>query len=270
MRARTFVCFVLSIAACSAPNTNPTRPLNGASGSAGSAGMTSQAGAAGNAVSASGSSGVAGSAGESTGVSGSVGNSAGSGGSIAGSDNMGGASSSAGGGMNMVPATYTGTPFKALTIPGIIYAADYDKGGSGVAFCRVGAANPPTPATCMTAKLDDWCCSPKKGCDERAQANVCPIYRADADNAGLSHLNTGEPDNYAATSPTWVDGPSGPTLTGPMVTAGSAVPSHMDMTTVDDTYISYMFTGQWQQYTVQVAAAGSYSIGGVFASPGAT
>lgn len=177
---------------------------------------------------------------------------------------------SGGGGGNLVPAAYTGTPFKPLTIPGIIYAADYDKGGAGVGYCRVGAANPPTPATCMTAKLDDWCCSPKKGCDERTQPAVCPTYRADNDNAGLSHLNTGEPDNYAAASATWVDGPDGPTLTGPMVAAGSPVPSHMAMTTVEDTYISYMYTGQWEQYTVEVKAAGTYAIGGVFASPGAT
>jgi len=214
------------------------------------------AGSGGSAVPVAGQGGTGGDASGSGGVGGAVG---GSGGSVA-----------AGGMVNMVPAGYTGTPFKTLTIPGFIYAADYDKGGSGVAYCRVGAASPPSVATCGMAKINDWCCGTKKGCDERLQPAVCPIYRADNDNAGLSHMNTGEPDNYAVTSPTWVAGPNGPTLTGPMVNAGAPVLQHPSTTTPDDAYISYMFTGQWEQYTVQVMEAGTYSVGGLMAIDGGT
>lgn len=45
---------------------------------------------------------------------------------------------------------------------------------------------------------------------------------------------------------------------------------HANSTTMDDTYLSYLYTGQWQKYTVQVQAAGTYSIGGLLASPDAT
>ena len=33
------------------------------------------------------------------------------------------------------------------------------------------------------------------------QPTMCPIYREDADNAGLSHMNAAEPDNWAARAP---------------------------------------------------------------------
>ena len=196
------------------------------------------------------------------------------GGSSAGSAGMAGASAGAGntvgGGGPGLPPGYTGMPFKALTIPGFIYAADYDKGGASVGYCRVGAANPATVASCMTAKIDDWCCGNQKGCDERSQPTVCPIYRADLDNAGLSHMNKGEPDRYSVASATWVAGANGPTLTGPMVAAGDDVLQHANTTTADDTYLSYTYTGQWEQYTVNVASAGTYTIGGIMASPGGT
>ncbi len=273
MGARASLVLACSIVACSSTAPNTTHPSTGNGGggatSSSSAGQTSLGGSL--ATTGGGGSSPVSSNGGSGGTLDATGGTIGVAGSVTvGGGGSGGSAPSGAGSGNFVPATYTGMPFKALTIPGIIYAADYDKGGAGIGYCRVGAANPPSPATCMTAKLDDWCCSPKKGCDERTQPTVCPTYRADDDNAGLSHLNTGEPDNYAATSATWVDGPNGPTLTGPMVTAGSAVPSDMSTTTVADTYISYMYTGQWEQYTVDVAAAGTYSIGGVFASPGAT
>jgi hypothetical protein len=270
MHFRTLLVLALPVVACSSSTPTTSQPATNTGGtsaggtSSAAAGSTSQAGASGS--SAAGADSLAGTGGSPA----SAGSGGASTGGSSGTGGAGGMSTSAGGGTNMVPATYTGTPFKPLTIPGIIYAADYDKGGAGVAFCRVGAANPPTPATCMTAKLNDWCCSPQKGCDERTQPTVCPIYRMDADNAGLSHMNTGEPDNYASSGPTWVDGPTGPTLTGPMVTAGSPVPSHMNTTEAEDTYLSYLYTGQWEQYTVQVSAAGTYAIGGLFASPGAT
>jgi hypothetical protein len=135
---------------------------------------------------------------------------------------------------NCVPAGYTGTPFKALTIPGTIHLVDYDKGGVGVAFCH-GAGT--TPATCGGAKLNDWCCTSVR-CDQRADP-VCPPYRADADNAGLSMMNEGEPDQDP--------------------TGKSIVPF--------EPYISYTNTGEWLKLTVQVTQAGTYTISGLMAAP---
>jgi hypothetical protein len=96
---------------------------------------------------------------------------------------------------------------------------------------------------------------------------MCPLYRSDADNAGLSHMNLGEVDTYAVNGPTWVAGTNGPTLTGPMVTVGTPVPQHANMTTQDDTYLSYTNTGEWQKYTVEVLSAGTYSIGALMGTP---
>jgi hypothetical protein len=177
------------------------------------------------------------------------------------------------GGVNKIPAGYTGTPFAQNVIPGFLYAANYDKGGPGVAYCHSAMAT--TPAACATGiHLTDWCCSDTNAqmtgarCDDRNQARgPCPIYRPDNDNAGLSHMNLGEVDTYAAAGPTWVAGPNGPTLTGPMVTVGTPVPQHANMTTQDDTYLSYTVTGEWQKYTVEVLSAGTYSIGALTATP---
>jgi hypothetical protein len=177
------------------------------------------------------------------------------------------------GGVDMIPAGYTGTPFAQNLIPGFIYTANYDKGGPGVAYCHSAMAT--TPAACANGiHLTDWCCSDTNPqmtgarCDDRNQAKgPCPIYRADDDNAGLSHMNLGEVDTYAANGPTWVAGPNGPTLTGPMVTVGTPVPQHADMTTQDDTYLSYTNTGEWQKYTVKVLSAGTYSIGALMGTP---
>jgi hypothetical protein len=173
----------------------------------------------------------------------------------------------------MIPPGYAGTPFAQNMIPGFIYAANYDKGGPGVAYCHSAMAT--TPAACANGiHLTDWCCSDTNPqmtgarCDDRNQAKgPCPIYRADSDNAGLSHMNMGEVDTYAANGPTWVAGPSGPTLTGQVVTVGTPVPQHADTTTQDDTYLSYTNTGQWQKYTVQVLSAGTYSIGALMGTP---
>jgi hypothetical protein len=299
------LCLSLVAGSTVACSTSPGRPSTagqaGASGGPGAAGSSS-AGAAGAAgASASGDAGQSGAAGLSGGTAGQSGGggsapggasgadagaagsgSAGSTASGAGGNDGGAAGSGAAGavevpdGGSFVPAAYTGKPFKTLTIPGIIYAADYDKGFSGVGFCRVGAANPPTPATCGTPKFNDWCCGNGKGCDQRGQA-ACPVYRQDSndptmnDNAGLSHMNGGEPDNWAATGPTWVVGADGnPTLTGPTATVKTPLPYHANMTTDEDVYISYMFTGQWENYTVQVLAAGTYSIGGLMGTPAGT
>jgi hypothetical protein len=200
--------------------------------------------------------------------------------SSGGSSGTGGGGGAAGsgsidfdGGVNMIPAGYTGTPFVDNVIPGFIYVANYDKGGPGVAYCHSAMAT--TPAACANGiHLTDWCCSDTNPqmtgarCDDRNQAKgPCPLYRPDSDNAGLSHMNLGEVDTYAANGPTWVAGPNGPTLTGPMVTVGTPVPQHADTTTQDDTYLSYTNTGEWQKYTVKVLSAGTYSIGALMGTP---
>jgi hypothetical protein len=175
------------------------------------------------------------------------------------------------GGVNAIPAGYTGTPFATNVIPGLIYVANYDKGGAGVAYCHA-AAGQTLPAQCAAAiVLHDWCCGKNKGCDDRTQnQGPCPIYRADNDNAGLSHMNQGEPDDYATTGPSWIAGPNGPTLTGPMVMAGTPVPQDATTTTVQDVYLSYTYTAEWLKFTVEVVAAGTYSIGGLMGVPGGT
>jgi hypothetical protein len=157
-------------------------------------------------------------------------------------------------------------------IPGFLYVANYDKGGPGVAFCHSAAG---MGAACATGiHLTDWCCSDHNAtmtgarCDDRNQATgICPVYRPDADNAGLSHMNLGEVDAFAKVGPTWVDGPNGPTLTGMMVKIGDPVPQHANATTQDDTYLSYTATGEWQKYTVQVLSPGMYSIGALMGTP---
>ncbi len=169
--------------------------------------------------------------------------------------------------LNMVPAGYAGTPFKTQTIPGTIYIADYDKGGAGVAYCISATA---TGAACQNGTISDWCCATMNGCDERAQPAVCPTYRADNDNAGLSHMNTGAPDDYAAAGPSWAASAQGPTLTGPMVQAGTPVPQDAHTTTEQDVYLSHTNGGEWTKYTVQVLEAGKYSVGGFMAVPPTT
>jgi hypothetical protein len=169
--------------------------------------------------------------------------------------------------LNMVPAGYAGTPFKTLTIPGTIYFADYDKGGAGVAYCINGTA---TGAACQNGTISDWCCGTMTACDERTQPTVCPIYRADNDNAGLSHMNTGAPDDYAAAGPSWAAGAEGPTLTGPAVKAGTPVPQDAHTTTEQDVYLSHTNNGEWAKYTVQVLEAGKYAVGGFMAVPPTT
>src|SRR5580658_276900 len=112
--------------------------------------------------------------------------------------------------VNMIPAGYAGTPFKTLTIPGMIYVADYDQGGAGVAYCFKGGVS---GADCGNGiDLADWCCGSISGCDERLQPTLCPIYRADDDNAGLSHMNQGAPDDYAVSGPSWASSAEGPTM----------------------------------------------------------
>jgi len=177
------------------------------------------------------------------------------------------------GGVNMVPAGYPGTPFAHNLIPGFIYVANYDSGGPGVAYCHSATAT--TPAACAAGiKVTDWCCSDTNPQMTGARCNdidqhlgPCPLYRPVTDNAGLSHMNLGEVDTYAVAGPTWLPGPNGPTLTGTMVTVGTPVPQHADMTAPDDTYLSYTASGEWQKYTVEVLSAGTYQIGALMGTP---
>jgi hypothetical protein len=233
------------------------------SGSPNSSGSLTSSGTSAGASSGTVSSGVA------SGTSGSSGTASGGASGASASGSGGAVNIDAGlppGAVNMVPAGYTGMPFKTLTIPGIIYSADYDTGGAGVAFCHSGTAT--GAAACANGiDLNDWCCGTMKGCKETAPA--CPIYRTD--NAGLSHMNLGEPDKYASDGPTWVIGADGsPSLTGPMVTAGTAVPQNANSTSDYDAYISYMNTSQWSKYTVEVLAAGTYAVGGLMGVPAGT
>jgi hypothetical protein len=138
------------------------------------------------------------------------------------------------GGVNMVPADYKGTPFKALTIPGTIYAADYDRGGATIAYCHSGA-------TCTdNIVTGDWAPSntPPYRPPIPATAKICSGAACD-DNVGLCRMNPNKPDH---------------TLTGQPVTP-------------IDTYVCYSIAGEWLKYTVQVTEAGKYSVGGFMAVP---
>jgi len=283
------VLLTAALASCgegSGASTGPTATDAGGANSANTVASTTGSGGtsvtgSGGRQSGSGSSGQAGSDGTSGDMDARGGGGGSSGAGGGGTDD--GASGSSGGaadggsipfdGAANIPAGYTGTPFAQNLIPGFIYTANYDKGGPGVAYCHSAMAT--TPAACANGiLLTDWCCSDTNPqmtgarCDDRNQAKgPCPLYRADSDNAGLSHMNLGEVDTYAANGPTWVAGPNGPTLTGPMVTVGTPVPQHADMTTQDDTYLSYTNTGEWQKYTVKVLSAGTYSIGALMGTP---
>jgi hypothetical protein len=170
-----------------------------------------------------------------------------------------------------------GKPLASNTIPGFVWLGNYDTGGAGVAFCHPHSAGAMTPALCTGGNLGDWCCGTIKGCNEANQpmgsATYCPQYRPlTGDNAGISHMNLGEPDCYSSTGPTWqfVPGSNGPTLDGPMVTAGTPVPQNAHATTIEDVYLSYTYTGEWLKFTVEVLSAGTYVVGGMMGVPGGT
>ena len=138
------------------------------------------------------------------------------------------------GGVNTVPAGYAGTPFKINTIPGTIYAADYDRGGPTVAFCRSGTS-------CTDGIVTgDWApaSAPPYRPPMPATAKICSGAACD-DNVGLCRINPAKPDN---------------TLTGQPV---------MPI----DTYVCYSTAGEWLKYTVVVTEAGTYSVGGFMAVP---
>jgi hypothetical protein len=152
-------------------------------------------------------------------------------------------------------------------IPGIIRMADYDTGGPGVAYCHGDNA-----ACQKGINTGDW--RNYAGQYRPVAAGDKPCGGAGCmDNAGICHMNGGEPDNYAASGPSFspMMPPfgSGPTLTGPMVTMGTLV-------TPQDVYICYTTSPvshppspnyEWLKYTVQVTEAGTFAIGGLLGTP---
>src|SRR5450432_2049423 len=133
----TFICFAVATGACGSPSATVPPMDNGNGGGAGQPG--------------SGPSGNAGSE-AASGSSGASSSSSGASGTGSADDAASGASGSGDsgivfdGGVNMLPADYTGTPFVPNVIPGFIYTADYDKGGPGLAYCHSATAT--TPMTC--------------------------------------------------------------------------------------------------------------------------
>ena len=237
-------CAVLGLSfvsiACSSDGAAGGSSLAGA-GDLGGAGAGT-AGAAGSSQPSAGAGGSAAGAGGS--VAGSGGSAAGSGGSIAGLGGSAGASAGAAGvgtagsagapnAVNNVPADYKGTPFTALMIPGKINAADYDRGGAGIAWCH-------DMGNCSGGRTTgDY---PQASGIYRpampANAMICSGAACD-DNVGVCRMNPMKPDN---------------TITG------QAMPA-------TDTYLCYSVAGEWTKYTVTVAQAGMYSVEGVMAVP---
>ncbi len=242
-------------------DSTPDAPATGGSGSAGTGtsggsggsssttggssltggSSTTGGGSGGSTPTTGGSAGAGGSAGGASGGSGGVGtggSTAGSGGTSAGGGGAGGSSGSggglgAGGSVNNVPTDYKGTPFTALSIPGKINAADYDRGGAGVAWCHdmgncsanrvtgdypggAGVYRPPMPANAM----------------------ICSGAACD-DNVGVCRMNPSKPDNTIN---------------------GQPMPP-------EATYLCYSVAGEWTKYTVTVTEPGTYAVGGTMAVP---
>ena len=226
---------------------------SGAAGSngGGGAGTTGAAGASAGTAGASGSAGSggasAGSGGGSAGTAGGAGTggaSAGSGGASgggpggatdggAGATGAGGAKLDGSAGPSFLPTDYKGTPFTTLVIPGRINACDYDRGGAGVAWCHnTGACGSGT----TTGDYPSGAMIYRPPIPTNAQ--ICS-GAACADNVGVCRMNPAKPD-----------------LTAPNVHAPA-----------DDTYLCYSVAGEWTKYTVVVAEAGTYSVGGFMAVP---
>jgi hypothetical protein len=164
---------------------------------------------------------------------------------------------------------YAGMPFMGIMqpIPGILRMANYDTGGPGVAYCHGDDTN------CQNRiNTGDW----------RDYPGVYrPVAPGDTtcggagcmDNVGICHMNGGEPDNYAASGPSFIPLVTpfgdGPTLTGPMVKIGTNVMPQ-------DVYVCYTTSPvsgtpsknfEWIKYTVQVTQPGVFSIGGFIGAP---
>jgi hypothetical protein len=226
----------------------------GTSGAAGGAGATAGAGGSGATAGASGAGGQAGSGaggasgggagatgGTNAGAGGATGSGAGGatdGGAgatgMAGATGAAGATSDAGAGPSFLPAGYTGTPFTALRIPGRINACDYDRGGAGVAWCHN------TGACAQGTVTGDW--YPAGSAPYRppipANAQICS-GAACADNVGVCRMSPNKPDRVNATT----------------------------LAPASDTYLCYSTAGEWTKYTVVVAEAGTYAVGGFMAVP---
>jgi hypothetical protein len=231
----------------SGPSSSGVAGPGGTSGTSGaSAGTTTgaatggsnsgaAAGGSGSGAAASGSSSGAAASGTGSGAAASgSGSSAADGGSSSGAADAGSSGAAPDAGVNMVPPGYKGTPFKTLTIPGTISAADYDRGGASVAFCRSGVS-------CTVGIVTgDWAPAntPPYRPPVPATAKICSGAACD-DNVGLCRMNPAKPDH---------------TITGQPV---------MPV----DTYVCYSTAGEWLKYTVEVAAAGAYSVGGFMAVP---
>jgi hypothetical protein len=220
----------LAALSCGAEAADP----GGAAGAAGAGGAAGSGGGSGGSVA--GSAGQAGSAGlgGAGGLAGSSGAASTVGGAGLGGGGTGGAGGS-GGGVSHVPAEYLGTPLKPLQIPGTIYAADYDRGGAGVAYCH-GNAN-----DCQAGVVTgDWAPAETPPYREVLDGGTVCGGAACDDNVGLCRMNPAKPDK---------------TVEGVAVTP-------------QDTYLCYVATTQWVKYTVQVAEAGTYAVGGFTAAPG--
>ena len=139
----------------------------------------------------------------------------------------------AGGSVNTLPADYKGTPFGMLQIPGKINAADYDRGGAGVAWCH-------DKGNCGAGKVtgDYPSGSPPYRPPIPANAMLCSGAACD-DNVGVCRMNPKKPDNTIA---------------------GQPMPA-------EDTYLCYSVAGEWTKYTVKVLQAGTYAVGGTMAVP---
>jgi hypothetical protein len=135
--------------------------------------------------------------------------------------------------VNNVPADYKGTPFTALQIPGKVNACDYDRGGAGVAYCH-DAGN--CGAGTVTGDYPSG--SGVYRAPMPANAKLCSGAACD-DNVGVCRMNPSKPDNTIN---------------------GAPMPS-------TDTYLCYSVAGEWTKYTVTVAQAGTYSVGGTMAVP---
>lgn len=240
---------LLGLAVCGACSSDPAaNPGSAGSGGGGAAqaGTGGSAGAAGGGAGAAGAAaggagGVGGVGGEGSAVGGGGASSTGGAGGTTGggAGGTGGASgggsggSGTGGSVNHVPGDYKGVAYKALQIPGTIIAADYDRGGAGVAWCHdVGNCSANRVTGDYPANTGPY------RTPQPANAQICGGAACD-DNVGVCHMNPSKPDNT-------ID--------------GKPMPSEL-------TYLCYSVAGEWTKYTVTVTEAGTYSVGGVMAVP---
>jgi hypothetical protein len=132
----------------------------------------------------------------------------------------------------MLPAGYMGTPISALKIPGRINAADYDRGGAGVAWCHNAGA------CAAGTNTGDWYPMGSPPYRPPANAKICNGAACD-DNVGVCRMSPLKPDLTSKTT----------------------------LASATDTYLCYSVAGEWTKYTVVVAEAGTYAVGGFIAVP---